>query len=117
MDEKQVARVCRSAPEEMGNGFVWRHLPLTPVDGGVLAAGLCFYRGDLVTMSLRVGDAGSGADGWESWTEAEERECVRRTGKWLRTLGCKPGNYRWCEISLSYDSRSGSGGAMVRFHH
>jgi|GEM_PF-5614100 len=116
MDEKQAASLCGSAPEEMGNGFVWRHLPQAPVDAGVLAAGLCFYRGDLVTVSLRVGNAKPDTDDWKSWTEAEERECVRRTGKWLRGLGYKPGNYRWCEICLGYDPRSGSGSAVVRFH-
>ncbi|WAC17763.1 hypothetical protein OVA24_10965 [Luteolibacter sp. SL250] len=116
MEEKQAVLLCGSTEEEMGNGFVWRHLPQAPVEGGLLAAGLCFYQGDLVTVSLRVGDAGSGSVGWENWTEAEERECVRRTGKWLRGLGYKPGNHRWCEISLGYDPGSGSGGAVVRFH-
>ncbi|RYD85879.1 MAG: hypothetical protein EOP84_00945 [Verrucomicrobiaceae bacterium] len=116
LDEKEVARAYGSAPEEMGNGFVWYHFPPAAVEGGVLAAGLCFHGNVLVTVGLRVAEAGTPGDGWDRWSAAEERECVRRTGKWLRSLGYKPGNYRWCEIRLGYDSRTGSGGAVVSLH-
>jgi len=115
MAESEAALRSASAPREMGNGFVWYHLPEAPVDGGILATGLCFCQGVLVTVNLRVA-AGDEIHGWDQWDETEERACVRRTGRWLRSLGCKPGNYRWCEILLGYDSRSGSGGAVVRFH-
>ena len=114
--ETAVTAVTGGTPGEMGNGFVWHHLPVAPVEGGVLGMGLCFYHGTLVTVNARVGDPTVVEDGWDDWSEAEERACVKRTEKWLRTLGYRPGNQRWCEIWVGYDARGGSGGAVIRFH-
>ena len=114
--EDEVAALCGGETRDMGNGFVWRPLPVAEVEGGVLVMSLCFYRGTLVTANVRVGDPAAVGQGWENWSEAEERACVKRTEKWLRTLGYRPGNYRWCEIFTGYDAKGGSGGGVIRFH-
>lgn len=115
--EDAVASLAGGTRGETGNGFAWYHLPEALVEGGVLAMGLCFFDGTLITMHVRVGDpAVTGEHGWENWSEAEERACVKRTEKWLRSLGYAPGNRRWCEIFTGYDARGGSGGGVIRFH-
>ena len=114
--EETVASVAGAVRGETGNGFAWYHLPVAPVEGGVLAMGLCYFDGTLVTMHVRVGDPAVVADGWDGWSETEEKACVRRTEKWLRTLHYRPGNYRWCEIFTGYDANGGSGGGVIRYH-
>ena len=116
LPESEVTAVRGARVDQMGNGFAWHHLPVSPIGGGELGAALCYHLGKLVSISVRVGDSSIAECGWEDWSQANERACVKRTEKWLRALGYRPGNQRWYEIRVGYDIGSGSGGGVIRYH-
>lgn len=117
LTERQLLGDMPSAAEskrDMGNGWVWYQLP-PYTDGEVMVhISLGFNQGVLTHVQLSDGHPRYGAT-WAEWSEGSERQRASSIGAWLTNMGFPAGTYTWGTVWYGYDSKGGTGSALVTY--
>ena len=100
---------------DMRNGYVWYYLPSAEIAGQSVAIGICFFKGQLNSLTVEVVGGAFGGDPWKDWSLEKEQARVEATRRWLADVGYPVGTYRWGVVHAELDPKSGGGGGMIRF--
>jgi len=115
MAESDASSLVGVRRRDMRNGYVWYDLSEGAIEGEAIGMSLCFFRGQLASISVAVVDARFGAP-WTDWSEQKEQARTVATREWLERLGYPPGSYSWGEVWAEYDSKGAFGGGGVRYN-
>ncbi len=53
---------------------------------------------------------------WDEWSEERQRQRALSIGTWITKLGFPKGSYLWGSVWYGYDSKGGSGSALVTYN-
>lgn len=113
--ESEVSAIRGALRRDMKTGYVWYVLPEAEIAGQMIAMSICFFRGELHSLSVAVVDERLYGKSWGDWSAEKERARADATGRWLADVGYAAGTYEWGVVWAETDIKTGDGGGGVRF--
>ena len=115
LQEHDLAPLLPETDASISNPPGWLHIPEQPIGGTKVMLNLHFHQGRLESIHLAVSDRSLYGASWDGWAEAKEKQRAEDTKEWLSRAGYPPGTYPWGDVWTGYDTKGGSGGAVIRF--
>ncbi|MCC2607026.1 hypothetical protein [Planctobacterium marinum] len=115
LSESKVAVIPDVNKQDMENGYIWYALPLIEINGEKIVLNLCFFQSKLQSVNISISNPELYGTSWSDFSEDKEKLRAKNTEKWLSDIGYSTGKYSWGEIWAGYDSKGGSGHAVVHY--
>lgn len=115
LSETEVSALPDVNKRDIKNGYVWYSFPATEIKGEKIVFSICFFEGKIKSLNISISNPELYGGGWSDFSETKEKARAKDIEKWLSSIGYKTGKYSWGEIWAGYDSKGGSGHAVVQY--
>lgn len=113
--EEDVSTLPDIVQDDLNNGYVWYTFPAVEINKEKIIFSLCFFKKKIQSIDLSISNLELYGGSWNDFSEEKEKARAKAIEKWLSSIGYKTGKYSWGEVWAGYDSKGGSGLAVIRY--
>ena len=113
--EEDVSTLPDIVRDDLNNGYVWYTFPAVEINKEKIIFSLCFFKKKIQSIDLSISNPELYGGSWNDFSEEKEKARAKAIEQWLSNIGYKTGKYSWGEVWAGYNSKSGSGLAVIRY--